>query len=91
MPALLNRWLETQSKLQSNIQEFREYQALRQGASVPVAAETQFFDDESETAQRLETLQFWWDDGYQERVKATVAANPQWKIRITSTGVEVEK
>ncbi len=88
-PTLLEEWIEKNRNKKSNRKQFLKYkQALRE-ASVPQPAAPAIFEVKNEQQQRLETLQFWWDDGSQERVQATIAANPSWGLRVGVAGVEV--
>jgi len=88
-PTLLEEWIAKNRDKKSNRKEFFSYKKSRDEAVIPQPAAPAIFEPENENENRLALLNHWWDDGYQERVKATIAAHPEWGLVVTDTGVEV--
>lgn len=88
-PALLEQWIQKQSKIESNNREFREYQALRERANVPPPAAANFSQPEQSDEQRITTLNHWLAAGDRTKVERLLAANPEWHLAIGAAGVEV--
>jgi hypothetical protein len=90
-PTLLEEWLEKNRVKKSNRKQFLKYKKAVREASVPQPAAPAIFEVESEDERRLALLNFWWEDGSQERVKATIAAHPEWRLVVTASGVEARE
>ena len=88
-PALLEQWIQKQSKIESNNREFREYQAIRERASVPQPAAANFSQPEQDASQRITTLNHWLEAGDRTKVERLLAANPEWHLAIGAAGVEI--
>lgn len=89
-PTLLEEWIEKNRNKKSNRKQFLKYREALREASVPQPAAPAIFEVESETERRLSLLQLWWKNGETERVKATIAAHPEWRLRVNELGVEAE-
>lgn len=87
-PTLLEEWLDRNRNKKSHRKQFLKYKEALMRASIPQPAAAAIFEFASESEQRLQTLRHWWDDGGAVRVRASIAAHPEWNLRIGQDGPE---
>lgn len=95
-PALIERWIESQSRVKANQKDFLKYSEARETTSVPLPAPSHFQIETAclaairhgnrEFAQYK--LQELWDNGWIDLLKELCETNQEWGFVITSNGVE---